>query len=357
MLCHSGVAKVRGIPEFRQCYLEPLVDFPGGRPEGCRLAQPAHHRRDEESAGCGDVIQVPEYKNRGGFDAQLFLRLAQGCGPRVSFTLFRVTAGERDLPGMQRQVVRPYGEQKRHVLAALDQRHQNGGMSESINVQSLRGSLHQELAEALRKVHDRRVPLPIHDLTCSVHSRLPETVAPRSIPPILEPRWFILAAREAYMIYKPAEDSFRKGVQAMKSQLRRKEAMALFEASLLLDSRAQKTSGQPRYRSYYGLCLSSTKGKMKEALKLCRRACEDEFYNYEVWFNLGKVEREAGNQHKAQRALVRALHLSPRKGEIREELKSLGLRRSPLFSFLGRDHALNRFMGRLTYRKPSQASL
>lgn len=159
------------------------------------------------------------------------------------------------------------------------------------------------------------------------------------------------------MIYKPAEDSFRKGVQAMKSQLRRKEAMALFEASLLLDSRAQKSSGQPRYRSYYGLCLSTTRGKMKEALKLCRKACEDEFYNYEVWFNLGKVEKEAGNQYKAHKALVRALHLSSRKGEIREELQNLGLRRSPVFSFLRRDHKLNRFMGRLTYRKPPQALL
>ncbi len=153
------------------------------------------------------------------------------------------------------------------------------------------------------------------------------------------------------MIYKPAEESFRKGVKAL-NRFKQKEAMALFEASLLLDSRAQKSSGQPRYRSYYGLCLSTTKGKMREALKLCRKATKDEFYNYEVWFNLGKVEREAGNQHKAHKALVRALHLSPRKAEIREELERLGLRRSPTFSFLTRDHLLNRFMGRMTYRKP-----
>lgn len=159
------------------------------------------------------------------------------------------------------------------------------------------------------------------------------------------------------MIYKPAEDSFRKGVKALKNQFKQKEAMAFFEASLLLDSRAQKSSGQPRYRSYYGLCLSTTKGKMKEALKLCRKATKDEFYNYEVWFNLGKVEREAGNQHKAHKALVRALHLSPRKTEIREELESLGLRRTPMFSFLSRDHVLNRLMGRMTYRKPRQAQL
>ena len=152
------------------------------------------------------------------------------------------------------------------------------------------------------------------------------------------------------MIYKPAEVSFRKGVQAMKSN--QTEAMAFFEASLLLDSRAQKSSGQPRYRSYYGLCLSSTKGKMKEALKLCRKACEDEFYNYEVWFNLGKVEHEAGNRHKAHKALVRALRLSPSKAEIKEELKRLGLRRPPVFSFLSRDHFLNRIIGRMTYRKP-----
>lgn len=159
------------------------------------------------------------------------------------------------------------------------------------------------------------------------------------------------------MIYKPAEDSFRKGVQALKSERGQTEAMAFFEASLLLESRAQKNSGQPRYRSYYGLCLSSTKGKMKEALKLCRKACEDEFYNHEVWFNLGKVEREAGNQYKAHKALVRALHLSPHKAEIREELRKLGLRRAPVFSFLDRSHPLNRFMGRLTYRRPRQAQL
>ena len=159
------------------------------------------------------------------------------------------------------------------------------------------------------------------------------------------------------MIYKPAEDSFRKGVKALQNRFKQKEAMAFFEASLLLDSRAQKSSGQPRYRSYYGLCLSSTKGKMREALMLCRKATKDEFYNYEVWLNLGKVEREAGNQHKAHKALVRALHLSPHKAEVREELERLGLRRSPTFSFLTRDHLLNRFMGRMTYRKPPEAQL
>ena len=157
------------------------------------------------------------------------------------------------------------------------------------------------------------------------------------------------------MIYKPAEVSFRKGVEALKSRRQQTEAMAFFEASLLLDSRAQKSSGQPRYRSYYGLCLSSTKGRMKEALKLCRKACEDEFYNYEVWFNLGKVEREAGNQFKAHKALVRALRLSPSKGEIKAELTRLGLRRPPVITFLSRDHLLNRVLGRMTYRKPPQA--
>jgi len=156
------------------------------------------------------------------------------------------------------------------------------------------------------------------------------------------------------MIYKPAEVSFRKGVEALKSKRQQTEAMAFFEASLLLDSRAQKSSGQPRYRSYYGLCLSSTKGRMKEALKLCRKACEDEFYNYEVWFNLGKVEREAGNQFKAHKALVRALRLSPSKGEIKAELKRLGLRRPPVITFLSRDHLLNRILGRITYRRPPQ---
>jgi Flp pilus assembly protein TadD len=157
------------------------------------------------------------------------------------------------------------------------------------------------------------------------------------------------------MIYKPAEESFRKGVQALKTNAGRTEAMALFEASLLLDSRAQKSAGQPRYRSYYGRCLASTRGKMKEALKLCRKACDDEFYNWELWFNLGKVEKGAGNPYKAHKAFLRALHLSPRNEEIRQELERLGLRRDPVFTFLDRSHFLNRLMGRITYRKPKHA--
>ena len=158
------------------------------------------------------------------------------------------------------------------------------------------------------------------------------------------------------MIYKPAEESFRKGLDSLKHH-RGKEALAFFEASLLLDSRARKTSGQPRYRSYYGLCLASTGGKMREALKLCRKAGEDEFYNWEVWFNLGKVEKAAGYPHKAHKAFVRALHYAPRNQEIRQELEDLGLRRKPVFGFLHRNHPLNKLMGHITYRRPQLADL
>ena len=158
------------------------------------------------------------------------------------------------------------------------------------------------------------------------------------------------------MIYKPAEESFRKGVASLKEH-RGKEALAFFEASLLLDSRARRTSGQPRYRSYYGLCLATTTGKMREALKLCRKAGEDEFYNWEVWFNLGKVEKAAGNSYKAHKAFIRALHFSPKSQEIRQELTDLGLRRQPVFKFLDRAHPLNRLMGRMTYRKPQLVDL
>jgi tetratricopeptide (TPR) repeat protein len=154
------------------------------------------------------------------------------------------------------------------------------------------------------------------------------------------------------MLYKPAEETFRKGLEALHSSGGEKEAMALFEASLLLDSRHQNGSGQPRYRSYYGLCLATQGKKVREGLKLCRKAGEDEFFNWEIWFNLGKVEMAAGNRFKAHNAFLRALHLSPRKAEVRAYLQELGLRRPPVFSFLSRDHFLNRFLGRLTYRKP-----
>ncbi|MGD8375513.1 MAG: tetratricopeptide repeat protein [Acidobacteriota bacterium] len=152
---------------------------------------------------------------------------------------------------------------------------------------------------------------------------------------------------------KPAEESFKKALLAFQNR-KPKEALALFEAAVTLDSRSQ-TDGpvDPRYRSYYGLCLAMQGGKVREGLTLCRKAAEQEFYNHSIWMNLGRVELEAGNRAEAHAAFRRGFHLAPaaERKAFRRMLEIAGMRRKPFFSFLPRSHPLNRFIGRLTWRK------
>lgn len=151
---------------------------------------------------------------------------------------------------------------------------------------------------------------------------------------------------------KAAEESFKKALAAYQSR-KKVEAMALFEAAVMLDSRA-KQDGQvdPRYRSWYGMCLALEGGKFREGLSLCRKAAQEEFYNHQVWLNLGRVEMEAGNKRQAHEALRRGMHLAPAREKKRYQhlLDVLGMRRKPFFSFLNRNHPLNVFFGKLTWR-------
>jgi tetratricopeptide (TPR) repeat protein len=151
---------------------------------------------------------------------------------------------------------------------------------------------------------------------------------------------------------KSAEESFKKALEAYRGGKPR-EAMALFEAAVMLDSRAkQDASVDPRYRSWYGLCLALEGGKLREGLNLCRKAAEEEFFNHEVWLNLGRVEMEAGHKEEAHEALRRGLHLAPgqQKKTFLHFLDVLGLRRRPFFKFLPRRHGLNVIVGRFTWR-------
>ena len=152
------------------------------------------------------------------------------------------------------------------------------------------------------------------------------------------------------MTTKAAEGSFQRGLAALRAKGRETEALALFEAALTLDSRANGNSGEAKYRSYYGMALGIFGGKIRQALPLCRKAAEEEFYNPEIWKNLGRLEMEASNKAEAHEAFVRGLRLAPGDAEFRQLLIILGRRRKPILSFLPRKHPLNVLLGKWTYK-------
>ncbi len=144
---------------------------------------------------------------------------------------------------------------------------------------------------------------------------------------------------------EPSEKSFEKGLEAVE---RREfvEALVYFEASMQL---VQRTSAAPpmKYLSYYGLCLAMANGRLSEAMEICEQAVEAEFYNPDLYLNLGKVYLKAGDRSRAFGTLVRGFQLNPRHPGLVRAIRRLGLRRRPTVRFLARNHLVNRLLGRL----------
>ncbi len=148
------------------------------------------------------------------------------------------------------------------------------------------------------------------------------------------------------MICRPAESSFRKGQEAL-SRGHFLEAQAFFEASVDISRKTAGGAVQPRYLSFYGLCLSQLHGRDREALEICREAADAEPYNPELWSNLARVALGRGDRAGAHRALIRGLQTGTATAELAHLQRQLGVRRPPVLAFLDRRHPLNRLAGRL----------
>ena len=95
------------------------------------------------------------------------------------------------------------------------------------------------------------------------------------------------------MLVRPAEESFRKGIAAF-HQGRGIEALALFEAAVVIESRQRVETPQARYLSFYGLSLGLATGRLEEGIRHCRDALALEFYNADLCWNLGRLLVQAG---------------------------------------------------------------
>jgi tetratricopeptide (TPR) repeat protein len=142
-----------------------------------------------------------------------------------------------------------------------------------------------------------------------------------------------------------SESSFRRGLGAIHRRAFL-EALAYFESAVRL-SRQSGDSVPMKYLSYYGLCLAVCSDRFEEACALCETAVRGEFYNPDLYWNLGRVYLRAGDRHRAFGSFMRGLHLNPRHAGLIGSIRRLGLRRKPIVRFFSRGHLLNRILGRL----------
>ena len=122
--------------------------------------------------------------------------------------------------------------------------------------------------------------------------------------------------------------------------------MALFEAAIEIERRRGTDRPQPRYLSFYGLCLVLERNEVHEGLRYCREAMTLESFNADIRCNLGRVLLRAGRRRQAYRCFVRGLNLEPGHSKILGALKTMGIRRRPVVPFLARANPLNVLLGR-----------
>ena len=142
------------------------------------------------------------------------------------------------------------------------------------------------------------------------------------------------------------EDFSRQGHAALKSRDYR-NAAAFFRKAIDLDRERNKRLPEMRYLSYYGLSLAHAGLSKKIAIEACGSAASRQRNDPVLFLNLGRVYRLSGKHTHAMRAFEAGLSIAPDNRVLSRELALLDRRAKPVLSFLSRDHAINRWLGKV----------
>src|ERR1700720_3181160 len=116
--------------------------------------------------------------------------------------------------------------------------------------------------------------------------------------------------------------------------------------------RALKAEPQnPFFLSYVGMLCAVLEKRYRTGEKLCREALEIKCNHAQLYLNLAEVYHQAGRDGDAIKMLRKGFISTGRDLRIRRALEKIGGRRSPMFSSLGRSHAINRILGELPPRR------
>ena len=106
--------------------------------------------------------------------------------------------------------------------------------------------------------------------------------------------------------------------------------------------------------SFFGLCLALVRKQYKNAVDLCKRAIDLEFYNGDHYANLARVYIAAGQRKKAVDTAEQGLKLVPEHESLIDVRKELGVRSRPAVPLLDRSHPLNVTIGQARHAKKSE---
>jgi hypothetical protein len=111
--------------------------------------------------------------------------------------------------------------------------------------------------------------------------------------------------------------------------------------------------------SYLGLCLSMTKGRYREAARLCEMAIRHEPFHVDHYLNLARVWEAGRSPKNVVGAIERGLAVTHAPALLALQ-KEFGARKTPVVPFLQRDNPVNRALGKLRHKidsgRPAKAA-
>jgi len=135
---------------------------------------------------------------------------------------------------------------------------------------------------------------------------------------------------------------FKEGVKLLKDEYPQK-ALVRFRRAYECDKH------NPFHLSFLGLSIARAQRKWEQAAELCEIAVQLRPTEIQFHLNLGEVYALAGRREKALDKLDDALNLFGEDARLRQARSKVEKRRNPLLPFIGRDHFLNRELGKLRH--------
>ena len=151
-----------------------------------------------------------------------------------------------------------------------------------------------------------------------------------------------------YRDYVAMCPEFRQGIAHLAAG-EHEEALDAFARADIRTSRDDVYKN--KYQSFHGFLLLQS-GHSK-GIELCRSAAAQECFDGDVFYNLARAELEMGHRREAIRAIRRGLDIDAKHPDMIRLRQRLGVRRSLMFAFLGRDNPINRIIGKFTYGSSS----
>src|SRR5260370_33185722 len=136
---------------------------------------------------------------------------------------------------------------------------------------------------------------------------------------------------------------FKKGVELLRNEYPQKALVRLQRAF-------ESDKHNPYYISFLGLSIARAQRKWDQASDLCEIAVQLKPKEMQFHLNLGEVYASAGLREKALDKLDEAVELFGEDARLKRARGMVVNRRKPLLPFMGREHFLNRELGKLRHR-------